>query len=111
MLLFCRTDMQAFSKLVITREKSSEVRNADVSEAGGDGTFQRNRPWSLGCCLIGPKATLQTGSDTGEGAQETQGRAVMFSFLCVPIPWLSVARCQVKGGWREERGQQSRPMS
>lgn len=57
------------------------------------------------------EARLQTGSDTGEGAQEVRGRAVMFSFSCIPIPSLAMALCQVKGGWREESNQRSRPVS
>lgn len=59
---------------------------------------------TLAAAWLVSKATLQTGSDTGEGAQEVWGRAVMFSFLCVPIPSLTMALCQVKGGWREDGG-------
>lgn len=67
-------------------EKSSEVRNADVNETGGDGTFHSNRCscghgglWKFGCGPVGLKATLQTGSDTeGGGEQEVRGRALVF---------------------------------
>lgn len=69
-------------------KKSSEVRNADVNEAGGDGTFHSNRCscghaglWKFGCGPVGLKATLQTGSDTGEGEQEVRGRALVFLLI------------------------------
>lgn len=116
----CKPDIKhvfkGFFKACHHEVKRALRSDADVNGAGGDGTFHNDNHswgcaghWNLGCSLIGPKATLQTGSDTGEGAQEVRGRAVMFS--CVPIPSLAVARCQLKGGWREERGQQSQPMN
>lgn len=82
------TSIGFFWGLLRWGKKCSEVRNADVYEAGGDETFHSNRRscgraghWNFGCSLVGLKATLQTGSDTGEGAQEVRGRALVFLFV------------------------------
>lgn len=117
MLLFCRMNIECifkgFFKASSLGRNSCETRNVDVNEAGGDGTFRSNRgtTGTLAEAWMVSEATLQTGSDTGEGAQEVRGWAVMFSFSCVPIPSLAMALCQVKGGWREERNQRSQPGS
>lgn len=74
-------------------KKSSEVRNADVNEAGGDGTFHSSRCscghaglWKFGCGPVGLKATLQTGSDTGGGWTGSARPSSCFLTCAFPFP-------------------------
>lgn len=110
MLLICRSNIKyiyrLLQSLLLWGEKSSEVRNADVNEAGGDVTFHSNR---CSCGHAGLEIWLRPGWSKGHtsnrkwhGGGWTGSARPSSCFLTCAFPFPRLPRFYV--GSREDGG-------
>lgn len=89
MLLICRRNIKDIYRLfqslllwgekkVVRSETLTWMKQVEMEHFTATVVAADMQDWKFGCGPVGLKATLQTGSDTGEGEQEVRGRALVF---------------------------------